>query len=228
MSEVPASTVRTPRRRRRAIRPRWTGPLGLYVPGRTWVHRLGPGWKLAALAALSVLLAVATHPTVAVVALAGVLALLVAARVPLCATALSLRPVVTVAVLLGAYQWWARDWQSALVTSASLLAVVVGATLVTATTPADRLLDAMTGAAAPLRHLGVRPQTFALAVSLVLRSIPALIDLAWDVRDAARARGLDRSPRALLVPFVLRAVSRAHTTADALTARGLLEDDLPD
>lgn len=183
---------------------------------------------MVCLAAVSVLLTVAAHPAVAVGALAGALTLLAVARVPLRASARSLYPIVVVAVVLGAYQWWAHDWQSALVTSAGLLAVVVGATLVTATTRTDRLLDAMARAAAPLGFLGIRPQTFALAVSLVLRSIPALIDLAWDVRDAARARGLDRSPRALLVPFVLRTVARAHTTADALTARGLLEDEILD
>ncbi|SDD31369.1 biotin transport system permease protein [Sanguibacter gelidistatuariae] len=214
-----------PGRRRRAVRPRWTGPLGLYSPGHSWVHRLGPGWKLAVLAVVSILLTVFQRPAVAVAALAGALAVLGVARVPLRATGRSLLPVVVVALTFGAYQWWARDWQSALVTSASLLAVVVLATGITATTRTDRLLDSMTRSAGPLRFVGIRPQTFALTVALVLRTVPALIDLAWDVRDAARARGLDRSPRALLVPFVLRAVARAHTTADALTARGLLDDD---
>lgn len=211
--------------RRRTQRPRWTGPLGLYVPGSSWIHRLGAGWKLLALAAASVLVTWAQDPVVALAALAGAVAALAVARVPLRATVRTLRPVVVVIVALGLYQWWSRGWQGAVVMGASLLAVVLLATALTATTRSDDLLAAMTRAAGPLRHVGIRPQTFALAVSLVLRTIPALLDLGWDVRDAARARGLDRSPRALLVPFVLRTVARAHTTADALAARGVLDDD---
>ncbi|WP_083942066.1 energy-coupling factor transporter transmembrane component T family protein [Sanguibacter suarezii] len=220
----PSSPASAPRRRR-TLRPRWAGPLGLYVPGTSWVHRLGAGWKLLALAAVSVVVTWTQQPVVAVCALGAAVAVLMVARVPLRATARTLAPVVVVVLGLGAYQWWARGWQDALVVSAGLLAVIGLATCLTATTRSDQLLEAMTRTAGPLRHVGLRPQTFALAVSLVLRTIPALIDLGWDVRDAARARGLDRSPRALLVPFVLRAVARAHTTADALAARGVLDDD---
>ena len=212
-------------RRRRTVRPRWTGPLGLYVPGTSWLHRMSPGWKLLALAAVSVVVTWSGQPAVGVAALVGAVVGLAVAGVPWRATARTLRPVAVVVVVLGLYQWWARGWVGAMTTTAGLLAVIVLATLVTATTRSDRLLDAMTRAAGPLRHVGIRPQTFALTVALVLRTVPALIDLGWDVRDAARARGLDRSPRALLVPFVLRAVSRAHTTADALAARGVLDDD---
>ena len=212
-------------RRRRTLRPRWAGPLGLYVPGTSWVHRLGAGWKLLTLAAASIVVTWSQRPVIAVAALAGAVAVLAVARVPLRATVRTLFPVIVMVLALGAYQWWARGWQGALAMAASLLAVVLLATGVTATTRSDQLLEAMTRAAGPLRHVGLRPQTFALAVSLVLRTIPALIDLGWDVRDAARARGLDRSPRAILVPFVLRTVARAHTTADALAARGVLDDD---
>lgn len=216
------SPTPTPGRR---LRPRWTGPLGLYVPGSSWIHRLGAGWKLLALAAASILITWSQLPVVAVGALACAVAALAIARVPLRATVRTMLPVIVVVLALGLYQWWSRGWQAALVASASLLAVVVLAAVVTATTRSDDLLAAMTRAASPLRHVGLRPQTFALAVSLVLRTIPALIDLGWDVRDAARARGLGRSPRAMLVPFVLRTVARAHTTADALAARGVLDDD---
>ena len=212
-------------RRRRTLRTRWAGPLGLYVPGASWIHRMGAGWKLLALAAASVVVTWSQSPVVAAIALACAVAGLAVARVPLRATARTLLPVVVVLLGLGLYQWFTRGWQSALTVAASVLAVVLLATCVTATTRSDQLLEAMTRAARPLRHVGLRPQTVALAVSLTLRTIPALIDLGRDVRDAARARGLDRSPRAVLVPFVLRTVARAHTTADALAARGVLDDD---
>ncbi|HET7414781.1 MAG TPA: hypothetical protein VFI97_03695, partial [Arthrobacter sp.] len=48
-----------------------------------------------------------------------------------------------------------------------------------------------------------------------------------DVRDAAKARGLERNPRALLVPVVINAVAYAKQTGDALAARGLGEKAVP-
>jgi len=54
-----------------------------------------------------------------------------------------------------------------------------------------------------------------------VRSVPDTVALAAETRAAAKARGLDRSPRAHLTPFVIRVVARAHQTGDALEARGL-------
>jgi biotin transport system permease protein len=213
--------VRGPRRR--APRTRWTGPLGLYSPGSTWLHRLSPGWKILALAVLSVVLTVWRMPVVGLTALGVAVLLLVATGAPLRQTGRALLPVVLVGVVLGAFQWWSRDLSTALAVSGTLLALVVMATVVTVTSPADRVLDTVVRAARPLRHVGVSPEVVGLTVTLMLRSVPLLVELAWEVRDAARARGLERSPRAYLVPFVLRTVARAHRTGDALAARGILD-----
>ncbi|HWS57966.1 MAG TPA: energy-coupling factor transporter transmembrane component T, partial [Actinotalea sp.] len=92
---------------------------------------------------------------------------------------------------------------------------------VTTTTPTDVLLDLLSRAARPLRRVGLEPETFALAVALMLRAIPALGAMFTEVRDAARARGLEGSARAQLVPFAVRAVARARLTGEALAARGI-------
>jgi biotin transport system permease protein len=85
------------------------------------------------------------------------------------------------------------------------------------------MLDALTRALAPLRRVGVRPELVALALGLMIRTVPELARSAAEVRDAARARGLDREPRAVLVPAALRAVGRARATGDALAARGIAD-----
>ena len=52
-----------------------------------------------------------------------------------------------------------------------------------------------------------------------------LIDLVRGAtRDAARARGLERNPRAYLTPLVIRVVAHARATGDALHARGIGDD----
>ncbi|MBI9115008.1 energy-coupling factor transporter transmembrane component T family protein [Sanguibacter suaedae] len=212
-------------RRRRRVREPWAGPLGSYTPGPSPVHRIPPGPKLLGLAVVSVVLTIVQGPWVAVgtVVLSGVL--LRVATVPARAAARALAPVAVAAALLGLYQWWARGWEVGVTTAASLVALVALATVLTASTRTDVLLDTLVRSTGPLRRVGIQPQTVALTIALMLRTIPSLVTMSGEVRDAARARGLGRDPRALLVPFALRAVARAHTTGDALAARGILEED---
>ena len=200
----------------------WT-PLGLYRPGTSPLHRAPVGAKLGALMLLSVAVVLLRGPVGALVllGLAGAAALV--ARIPVRAWILGLLPILVTAVGLGAYQWWARGPAVATEVCADLVTLVVAAGVVTATTPADRMLDVLERAARPLRHLGVRPDVVALSVALMLRTVPALIETAGEVRDAARARGLERDPRARLVPVAVRTVARARACGEALAARGLAE-----
>lgn len=202
----------------------WAGPIGLYHPGSTVLHRARPGSKLAGLAVLGVAVVVATGPLSAGVALGAAVLLARVGRLPLHVTLRGLGPVLVTAALVGGYQWWARGWPVAVEVALDLVALVLAAVVVTATTPSDRLLDTLTTAARPLRRVGLAPETFALAVGLMLRTIPTLARTVHEVRDAARARGLERDPRALLVPAAVRTVAHARAVGDALAARGLGEE----
>lgn len=201
--------------------PSSAGLLGLHSPADTWLHRAGPGPKLAGLALLGVAVVVLRGPTWGVGLLCAAVGAAVVARVPWRATVRGLVPVLVTAAGIGAYQTWQRGADVGVEVAADLLATVVAATVVTATTPADRMLDLVVRASRPLRRLGADPETVGLAVALVLRAVPALERTTAEVRDAARARGLERSPRALLVPAAVRAVGRARLTGEALAARGL-------
>ena len=189
--------------------------------GATVVHRASVPVKLASLAVLGVATVALPGPAPAVTVLLVVVALASLARLPRRVAFAGLRPVVTVVVILGAVQWWQRGWMTAVDASADLTALVLGATLLVATSPLDDLLDAVVRASAPLRRVGLRPELVALTVMLMLRTVPALLDLMAEVRDAARARGLGRHPRALLVPMAIRTVARARATGEALAARGI-------
>ena len=207
-------------RRRRSP---WTGPLGLYCAGATPVHRAPVGAKLAALTLLGVAVVVLRGPTSALALLAVAVAVACVARLPARATLAGLTPVLVGVAGLAAFQWWQQGPAVAIEVSADLLTLVVAAGVVTATTPADRMLDALERTARPLRHVGLRPEILALSVALMLRTVPALVQTAAEVRDAARARGLERDARALLVPTAVRTVARARTTGEALAARGLTD-----
>jgi len=206
------------------LRQPWAGPLGLYHPGTSVLHRCPPGAKLAGLAVAGIAVSLARGPVSALVALAvAVLAQLVS-RVPWHRTTRGLLGTLVAVSLVGLYQWWLRGWAVGLEVVLDIVALVLLATIVTATTRADALLEVLARLARPLRHVGLSPETFALACGLFLRIIPVLVQTSLEARDAARARGLERSPRAVLIPSAVRMVAHARATGDALAARGLGED----
>lgn len=207
------------------LRPAWSGPLGLHQPGTSPLHRAPAAAKLLALAAAGTAVVLVRGPLSAAVALGVAVTAHLVAGLQWHRTRRGLVGFAIVALVVGVYQTWARGWQVGFETAADLLALVLLATVVTATTRADDLLDTLRRAARPLRHVGLSPETVALAVSLMLRSVPVLVQATLESRDAARARGLDRSPRALVVPAAVRMVGHARATGEALAARGLGEDD---
>jgi len=123
--------------------------------------------------------------------------------------------------LLAAYQLVVLNPQAAVVVPGNLLLAVLAARLLTLTTPTPELLNALIVALRPIRFVGLNPERVALAVALMIRSIPYLLGLFDDARDAARARGAERNVVALLMPMVLGSVAHAERTGEALAARGL-------
>lgn len=194
---------------------------GLFHPGDSLLHRLPVGVKVLGLAVLSVAIVAVRSVTWSVLALALMLGLALLARVPLRSLARAARGVLIIAVVAGAFQWWWYGAAKAIETCLDLLALALGAVVLTATTPLNEMLDALARWARPLRILGVSPERVALVFALTVSALPGTIALARETRDAARARGVDRNPRAYLSPYVVRVVARAQETGDALHARGI-------
>jgi biotin transport system permease protein len=206
------------------LRQPWAGPLGLYHPGTSLLHRCPPGPKLVGLAVAGLTVAIVRGPVSAIAAVLLAAVAHVVSRVPWHSTARGLRGTLVTLALVGGYQWWVRGWAVAVEVVLDVVALVLLAAVVTATTRADTLLEVLARAARPLRHVGLSPETFALTLGLFLRTIPVLVETSLEARDAARARGLERSPRAVLVPSAVRMVAHARATGDALAARGLADD----
>lgn len=196
-----------------------------HQPGTSPIHRLPAGVKLLALFVASiVMMLLRGHLTsLAGLAVAVVVAVLAGVRWP--RLLWSLRGLAVILVLIAAYQLWKNDWMRAVEVVGDLLTVVLLASVVTMTTPIDRMLDAVSAGMRPLQPLGVRSGRVALTITLTLQMIPVALGLPAQSRDAARARGLERSIRARMVPTVIRMVAHARTTGDALWARGVDELD---
>lgn len=198
--------------------------LGLFVPGDTVLHRLSPGPKLVGLFVLSIVVVAASGPWLPVGVFVVAVGVALYVGIPRRTLAATLRPLALIMLIAVSFQWWTKGWEAALEVFATVLALVVAASVLTATTAADEMLDAIVRWLAPFRRFGVNPDVVALSFSLVMTSIPTLFTIFAETRDAAIARGLGRSARATLTPAAIRVVAHAYATGDALHARGILDD----
>ena len=203
---------------------RSVGLFGPPVPGTSLVHR-APLWvKFVSVLLVSISTFVVTEWRVSAAICGVVLLVHLTSGLGLRRLLRSLGPLLPVLVVLLGFQWWSHDLPYAARLVLGILAAYVAAGILTATTPVDRLLDGVVWAARPLRRW-IDPETVALTISIMLRSIPWIAGAFGDVRESAKARGLERSPRALVLPVVIHTVAYARRTGDALAARGLGDPD---
>jgi biotin transport system permease protein len=204
--------------------------LALYVPRAGVVHRLPAGLKLLLLAALAVALFALPTLTAAGAALAGVLAVgLLVARLPVPALARQARAVRWWLLALVVVHWLTTDLRTGVHVALRLLALVLAAAVVTATTRVNDMVVVVERLCAPLRLVGVRPARVGLAITMALRFIPVLVERADRIREAQAARGGSphgvRALRTTVAPLLVQVLQMAHDVSEALDARGA--DDVP-
>lgn len=197
--------------------------VGIYQPGTSLLHRLPVGPKLLGVAVLSIAVVGVRSMPLAFVFLGVALLLGAIARLRARLVWRATRLVLLLAVVVGAFQWLFYGRDKAIESFVDLVTLALVALTLTATTPVNAMLDAIVRWIGPLRRVGVDPERVALTFSLAIAALPGTVALALETRDAARARGLGKHPRAFLTPFVIRVVARAHETGAALEARGLAD-----
>lgn len=195
--------------------------LGSYRPGSSLLHRARPGVKLLGLFLLGLAVVLVPGWPAALAALGLGITLAIVAGLRGRELFAVTRGFAIVAVLLFAFQLWQHGWERGVEVVADLLALILAASAVTASTATADMLDTVVWALRPVRPLGVSPERVALAFSLAFRAIPLAIEVAHETRAAARARGLERKLRAYATPLVLRMVAHARNTGEALHARGI-------
>jgi biotin transport system permease protein len=204
--------------------------LALYVPRASLVHRTPAGWKLLALAGLSVLVfAVPTLPVVSGALVAVVVLGLVVARLPAAVLARQARAVMWWIVSLFVLHAVLTDVLTGTVTVLRLLALVLAAAVVTATTRVTAMVAVVERICWPLQWVGVRPARIGLVIAMALRFIPLISERVDRIREAQAARGGSarglRGLTTMVVPLLVQVLQMAHTVSEALDARGA--DDVP-
>lgn len=221
-------------------------PLGSYLPGSGPLHRLRPGAKLLGLFVFAIVVvwvpgALSAAVALGIAALLAVLAGLrgrdfwrVARRFLLIAVPLFAFTMISDVLSLtrgsggiesAPIDAWFQGAARGFAVVGDLFALILAASAVTASTALEDMLDTITWLLRPLRGVGIPTEQVSLAFSLTITAIPNILGIALESHAAAKARGLDRSPRALVVPLVIRTVAHAQLTGEALAARGLGEDE---
>ncbi|MEO7588376.1 MAG: energy-coupling factor transporter transmembrane protein EcfT [Arachnia sp.] len=202
--------------------------LGFHEPGDGWLFRLPVGLKYLLMLAMVIPPLVAVQWPVTLACLVLTFLFLVTSGIAP-GRALSLGWMMwSILGTLALFHLATLAPVSAFVRPGNLLVAVLAARMLTLTTPTPELMDALVLVLRPLRPLGVNGDQVALAVALMIRSIPYLLGTVDDARMAARARGLERNPALLLTPVIIGAVAYAERSGEALVARGIGERPLAD
>lgn len=199
--------------------------LANYVPGTSLIHRMPLWLKFMLVLACGMASFLIVDWRLAAAALLVVCVLFLLGGAGAVRLFRAVRPLLPILLIIGAFQWWQLGGPVAARIVLNILLCVVAASLLTATTPLHRLLDGVVSLARPFRRFGADPERFALTIAIMLRSIPFIAGAFADVRDSARARGLERNPRALVLPVFITTVAYARHTGEALAARGLGEPE---
>lgn len=195
--------------------------IGIFQPGHSLVHRAPAGVKLLALLAFTTFLLVFHSPEGMAI---GLFLVLVAYSLAAYCPPMLIRqvwPLKWIVVVLFPFQWWLAGWQAAVVVVGTLLLAVAAAGLVSLTTRTTDMLAVIQWVIQPLRYVHVDPERVALLLTTTIRVVPVITDLVHDVRDARRARGMERSVRAYVTPVVVRTVGYAERLGEAMVARGV-------
>ena len=195
--------------------------LGLYLPGRSVLHRAPAAAKLIGLVLLAVVTQLLSPWWARCLVLVLVCCLYPLARIDVRFALRQLRPLWWMLAAIGIGQLVFATWQLAVSVVATIALLVLAAGLVTLTTTTTALSDVVVAALGPFRRFGVNPERVGLLIALSIRAVPVVLGLAEQIRDAQRARGLTASPRAFAVPLLVRALRHAQRMGDALVARGL-------
>ena len=190
--------------------------IGRYLPRDSPLHRTPAAAKLVAMLALVTLLAIVPRPVPLAVSAVVVAALFPVARLRPVHLWRALRPALLFAVVLTAFyligQGIADGARAAIGPVGQLVVGVLAGNLLVFTTRASDL------AALAGRVLGWRVE---LLVALTIRSIPTVIAVVRQTREAAWARGQRASLVRVLPTVLVRLIRDADLLGEALAARGL-------
>ncbi|MEM7207515.1 MAG: energy-coupling factor transporter transmembrane protein EcfT [Pseudomonadota bacterium] len=192
---------------------------GFYIPGHSPLHRAAAGFKFLALMLVCALAFLIDNLVFSVALAFAALCGYAVAGMALETAWRQIKPVLFFLAIIFLIEVWLSHWLHAIHIVVRFFALIIMAALVTLTTRASDMLDALESGLRPLRVLGINPAAISLALSLAIRFVPMMAATVREVREAQRARGVDKNPLALAVPTIVRTLKMADDVAAAIDAR---------
>ncbi|MBL4917733.1 energy-coupling factor transporter transmembrane component T [Szabonella alba] len=187
---------------------------------KTALHALPAGPKLAALALITAgMLALPTAASVWALAVLVALVHLALGRGFARQAARALLPLWPFLLILLIWHFWTDAPERGALVAGRMLTAVALANLVTMTTRLDAMIALVERITQPVARW-LPPRRLALAIALVIRFTPVLMDKAVILGQAWRARSARRRNPRLVLPLVLAAIDDAEQVAEAIRARG--------
>ena len=194
----------------------------LYVPGQGWIYRMPAGRKLLVLIVVGTVLLFVHRLPILAGALLVVTGLIFQAGISFKRIWILLRPMVWFILILGLYSAWVESAGAAVEMLLRLITLILGALVVSMTTPITQMMGVVEWLLTPIARLGwVDSGKVSLTIGLTLRLIPEL-SVQWnDIREAQAARGIKPGVITMLFPMLVRTLRRAEEISEAIDARSL-------
>lgn len=194
--------------------------IGLYHPGRSLLHRMTAGAKVAALLVASLALFFIPSTIFALATVPVAFAIYLSTGAPFRMLVAQLRGPAVLLAIIFAFHAVFGTLADGVLTVARFATLILLASAVTLSTPISKMSELVEWLLGPLRPIGVNPEKVGLAIALAIRFIPLIAEELRHIREAQAARGLATNPLALIVPLVIRTLKVADELADAIEARG--------
>lgn len=194
----------------------------LHVEGQSLLHRIPVKPKLIGLMAFGLALYWVDHPLVLTVALIATGSLYLSTGVGLSEGFRRLKPVLFTIAFLAVVNLLLLSPLEALVITLRLVAILLLAAAVTASTTIADFMAAVTDFARPLERLGLmKAADLGLALGLVLRFVPEIAARSEALKEAHAARGIPVKLSRMLGPLIISTLKDADRIAEAIDARGI-------
>ncbi|MFN3364500.1 MAG: energy-coupling factor transporter transmembrane component T family protein [Allorhizobium sp.] len=194
----------------------------LHVEGQSLLHRIPVKPKLIGLMAFGLALYWVDHPLVLTVALIATGSLYLSTGVGLSEGFRRLKPVLFTIAFLALVNLLLLSPHEALVITLRLVAILLLAAAVTASTTIADFMAAVTDLARPLEQLGLmKAADLGLALGLVLRFVPEIAVRYDALKEAHAARGIPVKLSRMLGPLIISTLKDADRIAEAIDARGI-------
>ena len=195
--------------------------ISLTSPVKTRAHSWPAGVKLAALCLLTGGLFFVHNLSTHVAILTAILALYATPGRQFLISGLSKLSILwPFVVIVCGWHWVIDEYTQGAVIVLRLVSAVALANLVTMTTRITDMIDVVRVLSAPLRRFGLNSRSLEIAIALVIRMTPVLLEKGQAISESWRARSRQKVSWRFIIPFALLALDDADQVADALKARG--------